>query len=137
MARYIDEELLLQKLSRMIDYCEKNKDKTFNALNVLFQVGDAIMDCPTVDVVPRAEIEKLHEVIFKKEDLMQKIAEERNKYADELEVVKDINEHLKAEVAREIFEEIEKQSIYHFAMRTYSISELKLAKLKKKYTEDK
>ncbi len=51
MARYIDEELLLQKLSRMIDYCEKNKDKRFNALNVLFQVGDAIMDCPTVDAV--------------------------------------------------------------------------------------
>ena len=51
MSRYIDAELLLQKLSRMIDYCEKNKDKKFNALNVLFQVGDAIIDCPTADVV--------------------------------------------------------------------------------------
>lgn len=51
MAEYIDAELLMQKLSRMIDYCDKNKDKKFNALNVLFQVGDAIMDCPTADVV--------------------------------------------------------------------------------------
>ena len=41
----------MQKLSRMIDYCEKNKDKRFNALNVLFKVADAIMDCPTADVV--------------------------------------------------------------------------------------
>lgn len=51
--RLIDAELLMQKLSKMIDYCEKNKDKKFNALNVLFQVGDAIMDCPTVDVFER------------------------------------------------------------------------------------
>ena len=41
----------MQKLSEMIDYCEKNKDKRFNALNVLFQVGDAVMDCHTADVV--------------------------------------------------------------------------------------
>jgi predicted nucleic acid-binding Zn-ribbon protein len=46
------------------------------------------------DVVPKSEVDKLHEVIFKKEDLMQKIAEERNKYSDELETVKDNNEHL-------------------------------------------
>ena len=59
MAGYIDEEVLMQKLSRMIDYCEKNKEKRFNALNVLFQVGDAIMDCPTADVVPKSEVEAL------------------------------------------------------------------------------
>ena len=51
MSRYIDTEHLMEKVSRMIEYCEKNKDKKFNALNVLFQVGDAIMDCPTADVV--------------------------------------------------------------------------------------
>lgn len=50
MAEYIEKELLLEKLSRMIEYCEKNKDKKFNALNVLFQVGDAIMDCPVLEV---------------------------------------------------------------------------------------
>lgn len=61
--RPIDEEHLMEKVSRMIDYCEKNKDKKFNALSVLFQVGDAIMDCPTADVVPRAEIAKIFEEI--------------------------------------------------------------------------
>ena len=48
MAEYIDKEKLLQKLSRMIDYC-KNDNKV-NGLTALFQVGDAIMDCPTVEV---------------------------------------------------------------------------------------
>ena len=49
MARYIDADLLMQKLSRMIDYCKKANIS--NGLTVLFQVGDAIMDCPTADVV--------------------------------------------------------------------------------------
>ena len=49
MAEYIDKEKLLQKLSRMIEYCQKyNK---VNGLTALFQVGDAIIDCPTADVV--------------------------------------------------------------------------------------
>ena len=49
MAGYVDKEKLLQKLSRMIEYC-KNDNKV-NGLTALFQVGDAIMDCPTADVV--------------------------------------------------------------------------------------
>ena len=49
MAEYIDKEKLLQKLSRMIDYCEN--DNKVNGLTALFQVIDAIMSCPTADVV--------------------------------------------------------------------------------------
>lgn len=48
MAEYIDKEKLLQKLSRMIEYCKD--DNKVNGLTALFQVGDAIMDCPTADV---------------------------------------------------------------------------------------
>jgi hypothetical protein len=47
--RYIDADELMQKLSRMIDYC--GKDPKVSGLTALFQVGDAIMDCPTADVV--------------------------------------------------------------------------------------
>lgn len=47
--RLIDANALLQKLSRMIDYC-KNDNKVCG-LTALFQVGDAIMDCHTVDAV--------------------------------------------------------------------------------------
>lgn len=44
MARVIDADALLEKLQRMIDYCKK--DNQVNGLTALFQVGDAIMDCP-------------------------------------------------------------------------------------------
>lgn len=46
MARAIDADALLEKLQRMIDYC-KNGNQV-NGLTALFQVGDAIMDCPTL-----------------------------------------------------------------------------------------
>ena len=48
MGEYIDKEKLLQKLSRMIEYCKD--DNKVNGLTALFQVGDAIMDCQTADV---------------------------------------------------------------------------------------
>ena len=45
--RLIDADKALEKISKMIDYCEK--DTSVNGLTALFQVGDAIMDCKTVD----------------------------------------------------------------------------------------
>lgn len=50
MAEYFEREALLKKLSRMIDYCKK--DQKVTGLTALFQVGDAIMDCPAADVAP-------------------------------------------------------------------------------------
>lgn len=44
--RPIDADALLEKLQRMIDYCKNNNQ--VNGLTALFQVGDAIMDCPTL-----------------------------------------------------------------------------------------
>lgn len=44
--RSIDADALLEKLQRMIDYCKN--DNQVNGLTALFQVGDAIMDCPTL-----------------------------------------------------------------------------------------
>lgn len=40
MDEYIDKDVLLQKLSRMIDYCKT--DNKVSGLTALFQVGDAI-----------------------------------------------------------------------------------------------
>lgn len=48
-VRLIDANALLQKLSRMIDYCKT--DNKVTGLVALFQVGDAIIDCNTVDAV--------------------------------------------------------------------------------------
>lgn len=49
VAEYIDREVLIKKLSRMIDYCRT--DTKVNGLTALFQVGDAVIDCKTADVV--------------------------------------------------------------------------------------
>lgn len=49
MARLIDADALFGKLSRMIDYCREHPK--VNGLAALFEVGDAIMDCKTVDDV--------------------------------------------------------------------------------------
>jgi hypothetical protein len=139
MPRYIDAEHLMQKLSRMIDYCEKNKDKKFNALNVLFQVGDAIMDCPTADVVPKSEVERLNKKIdVLKRDRYQVFPDGRLELLPRTDLDK-----IKAEVAGEIFEEIENahEECIHIDPTTnigyllQSKFELKLAELKKKYTE--
>ena len=98
-------------------------------------------DCPLPDVVPKSEVDKLHEVIFMKEDLMQSIAKERNHYYDELQKTKQ-------EVAREIFEEIDsilerlKKVVYKgevvgdFEKPVFAMCYLsKYEELKKKYTE--
>ena len=49
MSEYIEREALLEKVSRMIDYCQKNN--WTKELAVLFQVGDAVMFHPAADVV--------------------------------------------------------------------------------------
>ena len=41
-VRLIDANALLEKLSRMIEYCKT--DSKVNGLTALFQVGDAVMD---------------------------------------------------------------------------------------------
>ena len=78
----------------------------------------------TADVVPRSEVEKLEE------------------YIDDLN---DSKEHLcvmleeaRADVAREVFEEVEKHAMVGqtpFGLMLYQIGVGTIAKLKKKYTE--
>lgn len=77
MAEYIDRENLLKKLSRMIDYCKK--DNKVNGLTALFQVGDAIIDCPTV--------------VMKEERTM-------NEYIDKQELLNSLEKKIKADNER-------------------------------------
>jgi len=49
MAEYIERDKMLAKIARMINYAETNG--MGRELTVLFQVGDAVMDCPAFDVV--------------------------------------------------------------------------------------
>lgn len=45
---YIERDEILQKISKMIEYCKK--DNKVNGLTALFQVGDAVIDCKSADV---------------------------------------------------------------------------------------
>ena len=79
---------------------------------------------PTADVVPKSEV-----------DLYRKQVDELE---DELAQTYDKLENAKAEVAREIFEEIEKclKHDYISSIGVYNGAlELRIAELKKKYTE--
>lgn len=77
MAEYIDRENLLKNLSRMIDYCKK--DNKVNGLTALFQVGDAIIDCPTV--------------VMKEERTI-------NEYIDKQELLNSLEKKIKADNER-------------------------------------
>ena len=50
MPEYIEREAVLEKIARMINYAETNE--MWRELTVLFQVGNAVMDCQAADVVP-------------------------------------------------------------------------------------
>ena len=110
------------------------------------------------DLAPKSEIEKLHTVIFKKEDLMQEIAKERNKYSDEVECLRDLNRRLEKEMGKkeEKIQELIKQNnsievetasivareilalVWDAYQSTHYDAEFEemLDKIEKKYTED-
>lgn len=48
--RLIDADVVLQKLALMLNYCESRT--MGREVAVLFQVADAVMDCPTIEAEP-------------------------------------------------------------------------------------
>ena len=122
--RYIDADELLNKLSDGLPYKAS--------------VKRVLMQAPTADVVPRAEVE----------ELSGKIEDLKLKYVD---LAKDHDEliawggHIKSkdraeirdEVAREIFEEIESVIMRFFRETCYDYSlDNAIAELKKKYLKE-
>ena len=136
MARYGDLDELKLKVQRYMipnDGCG-----TVNIEQAERWFLKLIDEATTADVVPKSEVEEL------KGELA--IAERHEKDARALfkDAVIQI-QNARQEVAREIFAEIEKESSYCVASnngneiyetKTYTISALKLAELKKKYTEE-
>jgi signal recognition particle GTPase len=111
MPRYIDAELLDPE---DFENCTP------------YQAREIIEDIPTADVVPKSEVERLEQIL--------------NSYALQYGTVKDqqaVIDKAKAEVAREIFEEIEEMLISSSLLLdcTMLIDTEMLAELKKKYTE--
>ena len=115
--RYIDAEALTDHmLERYDELCEKHGDYDHYTTGYGDAI-DAIENAPTADVVPKSEV-----------DLYRKQVDELE---DELASTYDKLETAKAKVAREIFEEIDK----NFIIITLYISNITFAELKKKYTE--
>ena len=128
-----------------------------NPHNVAFKTIKTIQgikEIPTADVVPKSECkecgEKASKVIVQLQEeiegLKKRLLPSYCQSCSEEEAIKIGKEYGRAEVAREIFEEIERNSSYCVAShngeeiyetKTYTISALKLAELKKKYTGEK
>lgn len=121
MSRYIDAEVLTDHmLERYNDLCEKYGDYDHYTTGYGDAI-DTIENTPTADVVPRSEVEEL-----------KKIYRTYNKAI----------KYERQEVAREIFEEIDKE--YGENCGAYRIDDLTygqlwdyLAELKKKYIVEK
>lgn len=123
MARYIDADRFKRNL--------ENAMKKMHVINGVHAVGleeviESLNRQPTADVVPKSEFEQLKEYI---DDLN-----------DSKEHLCAMLEEARADVAREIFEEIEKHAMVGqtpFGLILYQIGVGTLAELKKKYAEGK
>ena len=140
MPKYIDADALLAELQEEIDFETSMYTKEQNEY---FKMGlkcafRDVKNQPTADVVPRAEVDKwYHEYHAIKDELKQEKMYHReteklaDKYFNGLQAAK-------SEVAREIFEEIER-NIYGIETPyniLQCIPEGLIAELKKKYTEE-
>lgn len=120
MARYIDADAFLDKFNKALE--SQQHYGFYNQAKITQYVMKAIENEPTADVVPKSEYD---EVLSN----WQKIHDSYNS---------DCIEHYKygrAEVAREIFEEIEQWLGNYNGCRVITYE--KFDELKKKYTEDK
>jgi hypothetical protein len=134
MARYIDAEHLMQKLSRMIDFCEKHK---VSGLNALFQMGDAIMDCPTADVAPKSEVAAVKIELEAMRTAANAYKMHYEKAKSEVEQFPCIAYNKKHERYQVIHKGKDGRIFASKLHHTRKDAEIALAELKKKYTEEK
>ena len=134
--RYIDADKLVEMCKRQIE-CEWNTIAAPNSWADAFQdFSDLVEQTPTADVVPKSEV-----------DMSQHLLKDAWKRIEELDELCGELQKSKTEVAREIFEEIEKLLECGFSSCHINGTEeqfdfyradlgFQLAELKKKYTED-
>jgi hypothetical protein len=147
MTRYIDADLLLEEVENNTPLNFSDSEREL-AEQFDFKVFKHIIEYqPTADVVPKSEVENL---IYKLECLLcHSTGGMLSKYSYDLQTMESVvtdyinkvyyegYDEAKAEVAREIFEEIEEMLISSSLLLdcTMLIDTEMLAELKKKYTE--
>ena len=132
MARYIDADKLCEDLKSMASVQPPLKQST------ILGVVSSIKNFPTADVVPKSEydwvvsaVDNSTKEFLKLHDDFQKVKREVDRLKYNLKAVLEEIPETKAEVAREIFEEIERMCIDTFGNFNHKV----FAELKKKYTE--
>ena len=123
MARYIDADALMEKIRR----CEFD----ITGRGIVYDAGEVqsiINFMPATDVAPKSDVERL-------ESICHSYALQYGTVTDQQKVI----DKAKAEVAREIFEELDEfivTRVCYVYGQAYDISD-KYVELKKKYTEEK
>lgn len=115
MARYIDVDKLCEALKNMASVQSPLKQST------ILGVVSTIENYPTTDVVPKSEYDCL-------EKLFNDMKQEAKGYLNRLYGIR-------ADVAREIFAEIDELKWIPFESEHYVVGYDDIAELKKKYTE--
>lgn len=107
-------------------FCSDDINCSDNARDhfVILEEGESLKDLP--DVAPKSEVEKLQEAY-------------NNRLAKDIQTNADFVKYAKAEVAREIFEEIEREitGLGTLPNNSVIVSLDRIAELKKKYTGEK
>ena len=118
MARYYEGDTLIEFV--------KNNTPHINGETTLACVERAIHKAPTADVVSKSEVDRLEQAY-------------NARLAKDIETNADFIKHAKAEVAREIFEEIEKHILENCCVTDDDVDGIwkHIAELKKKYTEER
>lgn len=124
MSRYIEEEAIIKDID---ESGQRYGITTANQCNF----KEIVRKTPTADVVPKSEVDEIVRQWKEEANCWQ------NNYITEL---RD-NEQIKSDVAREIFEEIEKAICGIIAKNviecTFEIDRIKYMEIKEKYTEVK
>lgn len=142
MARYIDADALLEHYKILLEHAQIGG--MYNHAKLYERFILSIKDATTADVVQRSEVENYKQVA----EYQQKLAMDRyfeiKRLQEDVDRLQDINNRqvenvrlAKQEVAREIFEKIEKAISKGFEYGTFFDVKRNIAKLKKKYTEGK
>lgn len=129
MARYIDADALNVRLQDFAKWCRDGRKQ-----GVDFVIDGVIPDIPTADVVPKSEVERL-EIALKecKKDRYQVFPDGHLELLPRTDI-----DAIKSEVARKIFEEIDKLLFAYMVLpnNTRAINLGELSELKKKYTTE-
>lgn len=119
---YLDEDILYNNVE------EKYKSAKGKAREAYSDVLDTICEMPRADVVPKSEVEEL---IRENKSLAKTV----NEASELIRKLRSKVEEAKTEVAREIFEEIERTCVDTFGNFYIGATRGAFAELKKKYTE--